>query len=131
MHARMRKLLRPNRVPVTEAGSPPGRSPCFAHPVRRKARGRSVAAQEAPLEIYNDEMSYTYLPPDARAVRSQRGDDVRAECCLWVRCGQAALWGVLGVHVVDFTWFLPNRETSRPRLERTFWVITRRRGLLV
>ena len=54
MHARMRKLLRPNRVPVTEAGSPPGRPACFPHPVRGKARGRSVAAQEAPLEIYND-----------------------------------------------------------------------------
>ena len=37
---------------------------------------------------------------------------------------------MLGVHVVDFTWFSPNRETSRPRLERAFWVITRQRSLL-
>ena len=59
MRARERGALRPNRVPVTEAGSPPARSACFPHPVRRKARGRSVAAQEAPLEIYNDETTYT------------------------------------------------------------------------
>jgi hypothetical protein len=37
---------------------------------------------------------------------------VRAERCLRVGRDQAALWGVLGVHVVDFTWFSPNRETS-------------------
>ena len=53
----------------------------------------------------------------ARAVRAQRGDDVRAERCLRVGRDWAALWGVLGVHVVDFTWFSPNRETSRPRLK--------------
>ena len=35
---------------------------------------------------------------------------------------QAALRGVLGVHVVDFTSFLPKRETRRPRLEGQFGV---------
>ena len=41
-------------------------------------------------------------------MRSQRGDDVRAERCRRVGRDQAALGGVLGVHVflVDFTWFL-------------------------
>ena len=73
MHARMRKLLRPNRVPVTEAGSPPGRPACFPHPVRGKARGRSVAAQEAPLEIYNDKK--TAFSPLAKA-RPQGPPDV-------------------------------------------------------
>ena len=56
---------------------------------------------------------------------------MRAERCLRVGRDRAALWGLLGVHVVDFTWFSPNRETSRLRLERAFWVITRQRSLLV
>ena len=34
--------------------------------------------------IFADETTYTYLPSDSRAVRSQRGDDVRAERCLRV-----------------------------------------------
>ena len=55
---------------------------------------------------------------------------MRAERGLQFGRDQTTLPGVLGVHVVDFTWFLPNRETSRPRLERTFWVITRQRGRL-
>ena len=51
-------------------------------------------------------VSYTrYLPSHARAVLSQRGDDVRDERCPRVGRDHAALWGVLGVHVVDFTWF--------------------------
>ena len=64
-----------------------------------------AAAQKVWLEIYNDESWYTYHPSDARAVRAQRGDDVRAERCLRVGRDWAALWGVLGVHVVDFTSF--------------------------
>ena len=44
---------------------------------------------------------------------------MRAERCLRVGRDKAALRGVLGVHVVDFTWFLPTRETRRQRLERT------------
>ena len=55
MRARKRKVLRPDRAPVGKARSPPARSACFPHPVQRKARGRSVAKQEAPLGIYNDE----------------------------------------------------------------------------
>ena len=58
-------------------------------------------------------VSYTrYLPSDARAVRSQRGDDVRAERCLRVGRDQAALRGVLGVHVVYFTWFLLTKSRN-------------------
>ena len=60
---------------------------------------------------------------------------MRAERYLRVRRrDQAALslhslsGGVLGVHVVDFTWFLPNGETSR---QRSFGIITRHRGLVV
>jgi len=44
---------------VAKARSPPARSACFPHPVRRKPPGRSVAAQEAPLEIYNDQKAFT------------------------------------------------------------------------
>ena len=55
---------------------------------------------------------------------------MRAEQCVRVGRDYAALRGVLGVHVVDFTWFLPNRETSRLRLERTICVRTRQRGVL-
>ena len=56
---------------------------------------------------------------------------MRAERCRRVRRDQAALGGVLGVHVVDFTWFLPNRATDRPRLESTVRVLARQRGLVV
>ena len=56
MRAQKRKVLRPDRAPVGKARSPPARSACFPHPVQRKARGRSVAKQEAPLEIYNDQV---------------------------------------------------------------------------
>ena len=42
---------------MAKARSPPARSACFPHPVRRKPPGRSVAAQEAPLEIYNDQVA--------------------------------------------------------------------------
>ena len=59
----------------------------------------------ALLVVYNDESYYTYLPSDARAVRSQRRDDARAERCLRVGRDQAALRAAFGVHVVDFTWF--------------------------
>ena len=62
MRARERGALRPNRVPVTEARSPPGRSACFPHPVRRKSRGRSVAAQEAPSEIMFGKPSFQRPP---------------------------------------------------------------------
>ena len=60
MRARERCALQPDGAPVTNAPSPLARSACFPHPVQRKERGWSVAAQEAPVEIYNDEMSYTY-----------------------------------------------------------------------
>ena len=61
----------------------------------------------------------------ARCAIPARGDDVRAERCIRVGRDQAALGGVLSVHVVDFTWFLPNRETGRPRLESVVWGRTR------
>ena len=38
---------------------------------------------------------------------------------------------MLGVHVVDFTSFLPNRETDRPRLESTVRALARQRGVVV
>ena len=85
-----------------------------------------VSSIVSPLETH-----YSYTPSYARAVRCRRGDDVRAERCRRVRRDQAALGGVLGVHVVDFTWFLPNRETDRPRLESTVRVLARQRGLVV
>ena len=62
---------------------------------------------------YHEETTYTQPAPFQRAVRGRRGDDVHAERCRRVGRDQAALGGVLGVHVVDFTWFLPNRETDR------------------
>ena len=77
------------------------------------------------------ETHYSYTPSYARAVRGRRGDDVRAERCRRVRRDQAALGGVLGVHVVDFTSFLPNRETDRPRLESTVRALARQRGVVV
>ena len=67
MRARKRKVLRPDRAPVGKARSPPARSACFPHPVQRKARGRSVAKQEAPLGIYNDEQpDHVQLMPGGR-----------------------------------------------------------------
>ena len=56
---------------------------------------------------------------------------MHAERCRRVGRDQAALGGVLGVHVVDFTSFLPNRETGRPRLESTVRVLARQRGGVV
>ena len=56
---------------------------------------------------------------------------MHAERCRRVGRDQAALGGVLGVHVVDFTWFLPNRETDRPRLESTVRALARQRGGVV
>ena len=38
---------------------------------------------------------------------------------------------VLGFHVVDFPFFLPNGETRRPRLERAVRVLAHQRGVLV
>ena len=43
-------------------------------------------------------------PSDARAVRAQRGDDVRVVRCLWVVYSQAALWNVIPFHMADFQW---------------------------
>ena len=40
-------------------------------------------------------------PSDARAVRAQRGDDVRVVRCLWVGYDQAALWNVIRFHMAD------------------------------
>ena len=64
-----------------------------------------AAAEKVCREIYNDETHYTYPPSDARAVRARRRDDVCAERFLRDGRDKAALCGVLGVHVVDFTWF--------------------------
>ena len=59
-----------------------------------------------PGTVLQEEVTNTYLPSDAHAVRSQRaGDDVRAlraERCLRVGRDQAVLRSVLGVHVVGF-----------------------------
>ena len=38
---------------------------------------------------------------------------------------------VLGFHVVDFPFFLPNAETPRSRLERVVRVLARQRGVVV
>ena len=38
---------------------------------------------------------------------------------------------VLGFHVVDFPFFLPNAETTRSRLERAVRVLARQRGVVV
>ena len=74
-------------------------------PEAMEERVPSVIAFGTHLIAFGNCLRYTYFPSDARAVRSQRGDDVRAERCLLVGRDQAALRGVLGVHVVDFTWF--------------------------
>ena len=81
--------------------------------------------------VLSTETHYSYTPSYARAVRGRRGDDVHAERCRRVGRDQAALGGVLGVHVVDFTSFLPNRETDRPRLESTVRALARQRGVVV
>ena len=77
MRARKRKVLRPDRAPVGKARSPPARSACFPHPVQRKARGRSVAKQEAPLGIYNDEHSQITCNSGATYARAQGEDTGR------------------------------------------------------
>ena len=50
------------------------------------------------------EVTYTYLPSDARAVRPRRGDVVRAERGLRVGRDQTTTI-VLGVHAVEFPLF--------------------------
>ena len=87
-------------------------------------------ARRMALEEDNDESEYTYLPSDARAARPRRGDGVRAERGLRVGRDQAVLRGVLGVHVVEFHLFSPDRETSRPRLASTNLAPARRCRLL-
>ena len=87
---------------MAKARSPPARSACFPHPVRRKPPGRSVAAQEAPLEIYNDETTYTYSPPFERAGRASYGVDVRAGYLQWPRGSGRVLSDSPSVHVVHF-----------------------------
>ena len=62
---------------------------------------------------------------------ARRGDDVRAERGLQFGRDQTTLPGVLGVLVVDFPLFPPDRKTSCPRLERSILALARRRGLLV
>jgi hypothetical protein len=54
--------------------------------------------------FYRRRLRILTCPPTRRRtrVRSQRGDDVRAERCLRVGRDQAVLRSVLGVHVVDF-----------------------------
>ena len=66
------------------------------------------------LVVYHDETTYTQPAPFQRAVRGRRGDDVHAERCRRVGRDQAALGGVLGVHVVDFTSFLPKSRNWPP-----------------
>ena len=44
---------------------------------------------------------------------------------------QALLRSVLGSHVVDFSFFEPNRETGRSRLESTILALARPREVLV
>ena len=70
-------------------------------------------------------------PSDARAVRALRGDDARAERCLWAGRDQTTLWSVFGLHIADFPLFSPDREISQPRLSSTTLAVARRRGLLV
>ena len=100
-------------------------------PARSLVSLASLPAAPPPYLLTYYETHYSYTPSYARAVRGRRGDHVRAERCRRVRRDQAALGGVLGVHVVDFTWFLPNRATDRPRLESTVRVLARQRGLVV
>ena len=104
-HARTREVLRPDSPLKANARPPPGQMACLSSPVSRRRLGSRIAVLLALLVVYNDESYYTYLPSDARAVRSQRRDDARAERCLRVGRDQAALRAALGVHVVDFTWF--------------------------
>ena len=64
-------------------------------------------------------------------VRGRRGDDVHAERCPQVGRDQALLRRVLGLHVADFSFFLPIRETGRPRLRTQFLALARQRGVVV
>ena len=48
---------------------------------------------------------YTYPAHFQCRVRARRGDDVRAERCLWVGRNQALLGSVIGSHVADFAFF--------------------------
>ena len=54
-------------------------------------------------------------------MRARRGDDVDAERCLRGGRDQALLRRVLGLHVAVFSFFLPIRETGRPRLRIQFF----------
>ena len=45
---------------------------------------------------------------------------MRAVRCLWVGYDQTALRSVVGFHIADIPLFLPDRETSRPRLRHHF-----------
>ena len=74
---------------------------------------------------------YTYPAHFQCRVRARRGDDVRAERCLWVGRNQALLGSVLDSHVADFPFFSLIRETSRPRLESTILALARPRDVLV
>ena len=74
---------------------------------------------------------YTYPAHFQCRVRARRGDDVRAERCLWVGRNQALLGSVIGSHVADFPFFLPIRETGRPRLKSTIRALARQHGGLV
>ena len=56
---------------------------------------------------------------------------MHAERCLRAGRDPTVLRSVLGFHVVDFPFFLPNGETRHPRLERVVRVLARQRGVLV
>jgi hypothetical protein len=71
-------------------------------------------------------------PPDAAAGSSTRTRGALPTGWLGAsRHGRSSGRSVLGVHVVDFPFFLPNRETSRPRLKSTIRALARQRGVLV
>ena len=81
--------------------------------------------------VFCEETTYTDPAPFQRAVRGRRGDDVHAERCPRVGRDPTLLRSVLGFHVVDFPFVLPNRETTRSRLERAVRVLAHQRGVLV
>ena len=56
---------------------------------------------------------------------------MHAEGCLWGGGDQALLGSVIGSRVVDFPFFLPIRETGRPRLKSTIRPLARQHGGLV
>ena len=69
-----------------------------------------------------------------RARARRRGnEDVHAERDTATGSGraQALLRSVLGSHVVDFSFFSPNRETGPSRLKSTIRAVARQRGVLV